>query len=35
MASFCIASGIQPSEYKKLTIAEYRALVELIDKANR
>lgn len=35
MASFCIATGISPSEYKKLTLNEYRALVEQIDKVNR
>jgi hypothetical protein len=31
MAAFCLATGIAPSEYKKLTLAEYRAFVETLS----
>lgn len=31
MAAFCLATGIAPSEYGKLTIAQYRAFANLLS----
>jgi hypothetical protein len=32
MAEFCLKTGIAPSEYKKLTLAETRAFVKVANK---
>jgi hypothetical protein len=32
MATFCLATGIAPSEYKQLTVAEYAAFVKVLEK---
>jgi len=32
LASFCVATGMSPSEYRALTLAEYRAFVEALEE---
>jgi hypothetical protein len=34
-AEFCVASGVQPSEYELLTGHEVAAFIEVINEANR
>jgi hypothetical protein len=33
MAEFCIATQMQPSEFKKLTLLEYMEFLKVLDKA--
>lgn len=33
MAEFCIAAKISPSEYKALTVYEYRAFIEALTRS--
>lgn len=35
MADFVVATGIQPSEYKKLTYHERNAIVQAYNKRNK
>jgi hypothetical protein len=32
MAEFCRATGISPSEYKALTLNEYKAFIKILTK---
>jgi len=32
MVYFCLATGIAPSEYKKLTVQEYIKFLEVLDE---
>lgn len=32
MAQFVLATGISPSEYKRLTVAEYTAIVKELER---
>jgi len=32
MASFCLATKVQPSEYRKLTLREVEAFIDALDK---
>ena len=32
MAKFVLATGIAPSEYKKLTLTEYQALIRRLER---
>ena len=31
---FCLATGFAPSEYKQLTLLEYKQFVELLNERN-
>lgn len=35
MAEFVLATGIQPSEYKQLTLAEYEAIVRQLKRGRK
>jgi hypothetical protein len=35
MSQFCIATRVSPTEYKKLTLAEYQAFVETLEEMNK
>lgn len=35
MASFCLATGISPTEYKRLTITEHRAFQQQLEEMNK
>jgi len=34
MANFCLAMKIAPSEYKRLTLLEYRAFIKTYEEMN-
>lgn len=35
MAAFCIATGISPTEYKQLTLAEYKAFIKRLEDGEK
>lgn len=35
MARFVLATGVAPSEYKQLTLAEYEAFIEQLKKGKK
>jgi len=35
MSDFCIATGVSPSEYKRLTMAEYAAFTNTLEERNK
>jgi len=35
MASFCLATGISPSEYKRLTVTEHLAIQKQLEEMNK
>jgi hypothetical protein len=32
MATFCLITGMSPTEFRKLTLAEYKAFIEAIEE---
>ena len=32
MANFCVATKMSPSEYRRLTLREFRAFIDAIDR---
>jgi hypothetical protein len=35
MAEFCLATGVSPSEYKQLTLAEFEAFAVAAERRNK
>lgn len=34
LAEFCVATGLSPSDYRSLTLAEYRAFIDAVNERN-